>query len=426
MPLLIDLHSFLMSVSKALDYAEEEVVNITVNHSKRCAYIALMLSKELNLHPHEQYDACSYALLHDCGITETFLNQDSFTSGHHKNLSLMENIKDHCTIGEQYIASFPFLGNSNNIIKFHHEYYDGSGFFGLKGDDIPLIAQFISFADTLDMSFDLSDITSESKNDIYDFIKDNNGILFNPTIVQAFFNLSEDPQFWNNLRDDCIVDAINTHIPHTTIEMDSQDLLNISTIFSRIVNSKSRFTAEHSSNLAEKAMQISSCIGFDQEKAHLLTTAANLHDIGKLGVPRKLLEKNGTLDEEEFSIVREHALMTDLILRDIKGFETIRLWAAAHHERLDGSGYPFGLTKNEITFEMHLLAALEMYQALTEERPYRNGLLHDDAITLMYEQVAKGHFEQNMVQMIDKAFMPNSYGSTKDPEELQHTICSEG
>lgn len=402
--MLINLNEFLLSISKALDYAEKEFMNVSTNHSKRCAYIAVTIGKEMGMSNFELYDLCSYALMHDSGITETFLNQDWFSTGSKEILYLTEALKEHCTIGEKYINTFPSLTKNKNIILYHHEHYDGSGFFGVKGDDIPLMSQLIAIADELDMNFDLTMMTDTEKNELLKFVKKNCGILFSPEIVNTFLKISNRVSFWSGLQDEYIMETIQGNINEIFIDIDAEGMLSMTAIFSRIVDAKSKFTAKHSSSLTEKAEIIADYLGFDDHRTLFLMIASNLHDIGKLAVPRHILEKSSSLNPDEFSIIKEHVRVTDSLLKNIQGFETIHRWAASHHERIDGSGYPYGLTNEQLDYESQLLGALDMYQALTEERPYREGLLHDEAMGIMNKQALKGIFDLHLVSTIDIAF----------------------
>ena len=107
----------------------------------------------------------------------------------------------------------------------------------------------------------------------------------------------------------------------------------------------------------------------------------------KLAISNRILDKRGALTREEFVLVREHPLVTQRILSRVPGCEHLADLAAAHHERLDGSGYPHGLGENELTLPMRLLAVADVYEALTSERPYRPALSSDDALAVVRSDV---------------------------------------
>lgn len=102
--------------------------------------------------------------------------------------------------------------------------------------------------------------------------------------------------------------------------------------------------------------------------------------------------------------MKHHAAYTYYILSDINGFDEIRDWAAFHHERLDGTGYPFGKTAEELNVEERIMAGADIYQALTESRPYKSGMPHNKACSILYDMANKGWIDSDVVSNIDKCF----------------------
>ena len=129
----LSLNKFLFSISFALDLAESEIKCTSSRHSKRVAYICLKISDILGLSNEEKFDLCSYSLLHDNGLIESYCN---FTMKEENNkfedYFELVNFSEHCLIGENNIKEFPFLSSQKNIILYHHENFDGSGLFGKK------------------------------------------------------------------------------------------------------------------------------------------------------------------------------------------------------------------------------------------------------------------------------------------------------
>ena len=122
----------------------------------------------------------------------------------------------------------------------------------------------------------------------------------------------------------------------------------------------------------------------------LLICGAAIHDIGKLKVPRAILEKNGRLTDEEFNIIKEHPYFTRLILMGVDGFGKIADWAGFHHEKLNGRGYPFGFGADELDLGSRIMAVADIFSAITEVRPYRDGMPKEQAIKVMRENVSSG------------------------------------
>ena len=395
----INLNSFLTSVSIALDAVEEELFKTTTNHSKRVSYIALRLGELFHLDDKTLFDLCSYAIVHDNGVIQAYQQARK----EKKSLNF-EDLESHCKIGEENIQSFPFLTQQKNIILYHHEQYNGEGFFGLKADEIPLLSQLIFIADMLDTHFNLNNISLSTQEAVIKYVIKKENILFSPQMVEKFLMLSEIPSFWFDLDKANILHIYNKRIPDFSIEISYEEVLEISKIFSTIIDSKSEFTARHTNELMDKAKVIAEHYNLSNERSYKLQIAANLHDLGKLSTPIEILEKPGPLTKEELFIMKKHAYYTYSILDNIQGFEEINKIASAHHERLDGKGYPFGLQDIQLDFEERLLACLDIYQALIEVRPYRDSMMHDDAMQILYNSLENKLLDEEIVHTIDKVF----------------------
>ncbi|HUW51632.1 MAG TPA: HD domain-containing phosphohydrolase [Sulfuricella sp.] len=398
------LNQFLLAVSSALDFVEIDILGSTRNHSKRVAYISLRLADHFGFTEDEKLDLCSFAILHDNGLSEEVLTSTVPDTPPANRLELLERYSLHCDIGEKNISDYPFLSGTANVVRYHHERYDGSGFFGIKGDAIPLMAQIIALADTVDNLFHFETPDFGSRQGIVEFIERGRGSFFSPALVDAFIKTSQPVSFWLDMREPYIHRALDELIPAHSVELSLEKVFATTRVFSRIIDAKSAFTFSHSSGLTDKAGQMADHYGFDQEHKWKLLVAASLHDLGKLAIPNAILDKPGKLDKVEFEKIMEHTYHTEKALQQIDGFEEITRWAARHHEKLDGSGYPHGLVAENLGFEDRLMACLDIYQALTENRPYRQGMSHGDAISILRQEGEKGRVDGKIVQTIDQAF----------------------
>lgn len=400
--MLFNLNSFLISVSTALDMSEKELIGVDLHHSKRVAYTSLRIAQILNLSKEECFDICALAILHDNGITEAVLKNNKEVDNN--DFFQLETIIEHCSLGENNVKNFPFFTNTKNVILYHHENYDGSGFFGKKTNDIPLMAQIISFADTLDFNFKMDDDSLHNRENIDNFVQKHVGKLHSKKIANAYFQLSNLRAFWLDQQNLTLTSAINEYLPTMDIDITLENLLEITKVFSKIIDAKSKFTYRHTSGLIEKAQEMAHFYKFNTEKALKFKIAASLHDLGKLAIPNSILEKNAPLDKDEFDTIKKHTYFTHHMLCNIDGFNEIDKWAFSHHEKLDGSGYPFGLSENELCFESRLMACLDIYQALTEDRPYREGLEHKEVMKILKRMVKNNYIDGKIVEDIDHFF----------------------
>jgi len=399
----LNLNKFLFSISFALDLAENQITNVSRLHSKRVAFISIQLANTLGLSDEEKFDLYAYALMHDNGLVEAFTKRKK-ENPELKNIVIDENLYQHCIIGEVNIKHFPFLTDNKDIILYHHERYDGKGFFKIKGDDIPLMAQIIYFANMMDEQFDLANINLQTKEKIETYVKQNENKLFSPTLVKAFIDLSSDFAFWGSLEYFDIVNRPDKLLKNFEIDISLDQFHEIVEIYSNIIDAKSEFTAKHTQDIADKTAQLIDHLGFDAEHKKKLLIAANLHDIGKLATPIEILEKEGPLDENELFEIRKHAYFTFTILEGIEFSDEILKWASQHHEKPDGSGYPFGLEANDLSLEARFVACIDFYQALTEDRPYRDPIPHKQAITIMKDNLDQFDLDSYIIKLIDDIF----------------------
>ncbi len=128
-------------------------------------------------------------------------------------------------------------------------------------------------------------------------------------------------------------------------------------------------------------------LGMPEEERRYLRRAALLHDIGKLGVSNQILDKPGKLDEAEFAVVRSHPGLGEDILSKISAFQELARLAGAHHERLDGRGYPRGLTADAICPLTRILTTADIFDALTADRPYRSAMPVSKALDIMAQDI---------------------------------------
>ena len=157
----------------------------------------------------------------------------------------------------------------------------------------------------------------------------------------------------------------------------------------------------HSAGVAASAKKLAELAGMSEEECLMMEIAGNLHDIGKLRVPRAILEKPGKLDEEEFNVVKEHTYYTRLILMDVEGFGKIADWAGFHHEKLNGRVYPFHFDAPMLDQGARIMAVADIFSAITEERPYRKGMDKENALKVLHENVESGGISGELVELLE-------------------------
>lgn len=149
---------------------------------------------------------------------------------------------------------------------------------------------------------------------------------------------------------------------------------------SNAVDARDPYTAGHSTRVAEISLEIAKALGFSEKNLMDLEYAALFHDIGKIGIPDYILNKNGKLTAEEYDKIKQHPDIGVSILKTIDFMQEGLLIIRHHHERYDGRGYPKGISGTEIPLGARIIAIADTYDAMTSNRPYRNGLSHEVAV----------------------------------------------
>ena len=126
-------------------------------------------------------------------------------------------------------------------------------------------------------------------------------------------------------------------------------------------------------------------------------------------ISNDILQKPTRLNDDEYQVMKQHAYYTYDILSQIKNMDEIMIWASHHHEKLNGTGYPFGLKEDNLSMEERLMACCDIYQALTEERAYKKGFSHEEAISIMRDMVIKGEIDNGIVASMDAVFSNKSW-----------------
>jgi putative nucleotidyltransferase with HDIG domain len=152
------------------------------------------------------------------------------------------------------------------------------------------------------------------------------------------------------------------------------------TALARAIDAKSPWTAGHSEKVTEYSLEIGKEMGISKEDMDILQRGGLLHDIGKLGIPNKILDKPGKLTEEEKQIIQKHPSLGARILEPISAYTNTLHIVLQHHENYDGTGYPDGLVGEEISIYSRILAVADRFEALTAGRPYRKGLSPGEAV----------------------------------------------
>ena len=185
------------------------------------------------------------------------------------------------------------------------------------------------------------------------------------------------------------------HSLHTTVET-----------MIRAVEVKDPYTAGHSERVRQYCVWMGEHLSLSEYELKILSHGARIHDVGKIGIPDEILTKPSALTPDEFEVIKQHTVAGAKIVGNIEIFKDCVPIVRWHHERLDGSGYPDGLIGDEVPFLVRLVAVADMFDAMTSNRAYRNGMKTEDALRIISRDVADGKIDaiafSALVDVIDQ------------------------
>ncbi|WP_157669925.1 HD-GYP domain-containing protein [Chitinibacter sp. GC72] len=412
----------------ALSYALDMTEGQPEGHCVRCCWIGVHIGKQIGMSEQALWELYYTLLLKDLGcssnaarICELYLTDDqsfkrdfklvgtnlsqvlgfvfehtgrneSWTKRLTAILNIMRNgdtianelIQTRCDRGARIARQLRFPESVALGIHSLDEHWNGSGRpDGLQGEQIPLYARIALLSQVIDV-FQFSHGPLEGKAAALNEIRQRADFWFDPLLVAAFEKVALDDTFWQTLADPQIAQAVLELEPaQFTVPLDDDYMDEIASAFGQVVDAKSPFTAGHSERVGFYADLIAQELGFDDRRRNWVKRAALLHDVGKLGVSSAILEKPGKLTDDEFRAIQQHARLSEEILGKIAQFADLAFVAGAHHERLDGNGYPRRLSAPDIRLETRIITVADIFDAISAERPYHAANSPEKTIEIM-------------------------------------------
>jgi HD-GYP domain-containing protein (c-di-GMP phosphodiesterase class II) len=418
------LSELISALSHALDITEGQ----PEGHCVRCCWIGMHIGRRLGLNDDELWNLYYTLLLKDLGcssnaarICELYLTDDlsfkrdfktvgdslpkvlQFVLSHtglkaglaERFRSVMTIMRDgeqlateliatRCQRGAEIARLLRFPESVSAGIYSLDEHFNGEGKpVGLAGEAIPLASRIALLAQVIDVFH-----TAGGPSAALDEIRLRAGRWFDPALVEVFETVANEDSFWTMLASPEVMTAVLALEPAShVVALDDDYLDDIAAAFGQVVDSKSPYTSGHSARVALYTDLIAEALGLSAERRRWLKRGALLHDVGKLGVSNSVLDKPGKLDADEWAAVQAHAAYTEAILSRIAAFAELARVAAAHHERLDGKGYPRGLMADDICLETRIITTADIFDAITAERPYRGAVPIPKTLEMMAENV---------------------------------------
>lgn len=389
-PRRLPYHTFsdlLVPVSTALDLAEGRAPG----HAQRVAYIATALAGALGLDLRTRLACCYAGLLHDIGVVAAGAGLGSYTHTDERMLFaslplltpeeaavgasdspeiVAERVVDHVIHGARTVQELGLPPEAVKGISSHHECWDGTGYpHGMRGEDISLVGRIIGLADQVEGLIDQTTPLLARRDLIY-WLSRLSGAEADPALVTMLRDLGAGDVFWLGLYSDDLPGELAA-LCERLREPKAIRLMSFSEAFAQLVDSRFSFTQGVSTKVAALSESLGRAIGLPELRLKQLRIAALLHDVGQLSVSERILAKPGILSVEELEVLRLHPHYSRDVVAGISGLEDVADWVAAHHERIDGRGYPEGRSGPEIPLEARILAVADAYVAITSDRPHR-------------------------------------------------------
>ncbi|MBQ7501994.1 HD domain-containing protein [bacterium] len=393
----LEFTKLVTAISRATDFVEAEILHIPLYHEKRVGILANAMGKAMGM-DEETVNALTLAgALHDCALSEYL--KDEYPDGGYQHSEI--NFASHCVTGERMLNHFPFYKLVEGSVLHHHDRADGTGALGATAENTCVYGQILHITDLADAVFLLDAMDEEKYHKMMQWMDEHRGTAFTDEMVDVF-KKSVTYELLESITGERCIAVLDSLVPSVSVEVPMSVMRTLSIFFAQITDYKSQFTWRHSLGIAEKAELMGKFYGYDREMRDKLYIAGALHDIGKLLISNDILEKPSKLTDEEYKVIQNHAMGTWELLKGIGGLEDICRWASLHHEKLDGSGYPFGYKADKIGRHERLIACLDIYQALVEERPYKKGMTHEAAMEILRKLVNEGHLDGEIIDDIDR------------------------
>ena len=371
-----------------------DMMNAAVGrHHMQVAYWAHRLADALALPDDEKFDILIAGLLHDIG---------AFSLKERLDLLEFEDTRpgEHAIAGGLILEPFEPFAAIAELIRFHHlPWKNGSGAFQ-DGRRVPAGSHILHLADRVAVKICVHEPVLAQIRDICASMYQRRGDVFVPEYVDALLSMKHREYIWLDATSASIGTILKRTAPFSTREISSRDLVEFSKLLCRLIDFKSEFTATHSSGVAAVAVELANVTGFSRNERRLIEIAGNLHDLGKLAIPSEIIEKRTQLTDSERFIMRSHVYHTYQTLEPFEALRPVNQWGSLHQERLNGTGYPFGLSAADLPLGARIMAVADVFTALTEDRPYRAGMDTESTMAVLQTMSDKDELDAALVARV--------------------------
>lgn len=378
---VVDSNNIFGLIQRTLNRVDSRLVD----HGKRVAYlVSCMLEADGGYSRKEKQDICFLSLLHDVGAykTEEINEMEKFEA---------VNIWEHSIYGYLFLNYLSPLKDWAEAVLYHH--VSAQGLEGVE-ERTAQVAQILNLADRADMFL----MKIPDRNALKEYLIKKRGGRFRCGVTDLFFKAEE--KFHMLEKRDQASDLVKL-LKDVELSVEECETYLKMIIFS--IDFRSQHTVTHTITTTSISSSTARLLGMSDKQQHDVYYGALLHDLGKIGIPVEILEFPGKLSPQAMTIMRTHVDITEEILGGSID-STVTKIAVRHHEKMDGSGYPRGLSGEETTLEEQVVAVSDIASALLGTRSYKEAYSRDRTIAILQEQAQSGKLNKEIVSVMMEHF----------------------
>ena len=352
-------------------------------HGHRVAYILLKYLQEQGKYSEDEINQMvQIAILHDigaCKLEEKFKHDKSVTA----------DLSNHSVFGYIFLENYTvYSTDMAEICLYHHLPYDKYSLISIRYKEIAILFNILNDIDNIyinGLSLNMGKLLSHIDEE------------FTIEVCNIFSKINEDDILYKKISSGEYLSELYNYLD--TIEISKEELEQFIKMIIQCNNFRSRGTLEHSITVEVITYNLYKLLGIVREDMDTILLSAFCHDLGKLFTPIEILEKSDKLTYEEMEIMKDHVIQTGMILKGL-GLEEVGRIAEMHHEKLDGTGYPYGLKDEEIPMEAKILAVADISSALMEKRSYKEKFSKDRTLDILQAMAEENKIDKNVVRVV--------------------------
>ncbi len=392
-----------------------------VEHGLRVAFLVSgMLKVDGGFTEREKQDICLLSVLHDIGAykTEEIDRLVQFET---------KDVWEHSIYGYLFLRYLSPLDEWAEAVLYHHVPFEK---LPVTREKIQKVAQMINLTDRIEI-FSRNVRLDKTAEEMWEAAK---GYLekrpegqFSPDILKCFFEAQESLDLFGRLKEE----KIEVREVFSEVSLTKEERVKYLKMITYAIDFRSQHTVTHTITTTNISEYCARYMGLSEERIEYIRYGAMLHDLGKIGIPVEILEYPGKLSAQAMNIMRTHVDITARIL-DGAAAENVTRIALRHHEKIDGSGYPLGLTGKEMTLDEEIVAVSDIVSALIGTRSYKNAFSKERTLAIIGDmakagklnpeivEVMKEHFEEIIDQVLESCepILTNYYGIQSEYRRL--------